>query len=863
MASIEDAKKEEWKRNIVDLWVQLMSDKKAVRLYGTPNTWIDDDSKRYPKRGNNLFVEDFKHILKDASFVNRHFSMARNNPGTWFHFLRNNWGCLETAAGIFLDGSKLIYQVADDQTPWLRCNLCTRIFPLNPLIETNCPFCKSTHSVEQILLLDTLSSSKRIQVHRAATKRMNTEGKIPYPFIAKEHSAAIGNAINDEDTFSLTEKYEIRFQDISLPDESDKESSIPVDVLSCTTTMEVGIDIGSLTAVAMRNVPPNRSNYQQRAGRAGRRGDSLSVINTYADHDSHNQRYFTEAVAMIGGPVKNPILCIDNEEIVKRHLFALIFSLFQQQRIHARNDPNIFSTLGSVRDFRCGKSDEFSFMGLEEWLKSERETVLTALNNVIRGNEHFAASWVASVPHQLLAALKAKNLDAPVLDAPVKEDIEPDDNAVIESNAENENAARDIDALLDRLFDKSLLPSYAFPSDVISMYVFDLELSKANNKPMMRYAPQQGLSQALSSYAPGKEVYIDGKRHFSFAIWSPYPDERKEAWEKRQLYYECDCGHVECKPYSNEAVGETLDCGGCKRKTLGPARVWLRPPGFAQPQNMPEELPQYEIPDSTFATHAKLTADFSGKQSVYSDKHFTLWKGKEKLILTNRGPSKDRLSGFCYCNTCGRIEPTNWHSAISLEKTPAHKKPYPIVKNRKGGPQESPDCPSTWKERNIVLGTDFNSDVVLIRLKFGTAITLYPGTHLARIALGTLATAMTQTAVQELDIDPNSIGGEFRPAATQAGQLGKEADIFLYDNTADGAGFVQAATRNPNAFLKSVLHRLENCDCEQGCPRCLQTYQNRYMHGDLDRQIAAGLLTHLLDGAMPRYSDRRSPAHHS
>ncbi|MDD3585688.1 MAG: DEAD/DEAH box helicase, partial [Thermoguttaceae bacterium] len=619
--TVSDDKAEEWKRNLLDIWVQLMLGNRAVHLRGTPDTWIDNPEKDYPKRSNDLFISQITKIVGDKDFAKKGFSSEKNNTPKWFNWLRDTMGSCDrtTSNGFFLESGQLDYRAIGEETAtngWLRCRVCTQIYPYNPLVEHICPFCLSENKIEKLNmgengkeLAPNSAASKRTRVYRKATEQMWSTGEIPYPFIAKEHTAAIGALANSEDTFTRAEKYEIRFQDITLPDRDDNEAQIPVDVLSCTTTMEVGIDIGSLTAVAMRNVPPNRSNYQQRAGRAGRRGSSLSTILTYADHDSHNQRYFKEPAVMIGGPIMNPILNIDNEEIVRRHLFAMIFSMFQQERIQNMQDPNVFSTLGLVLDFCRGNETTFSYRGLESWLAQKRQEINRELKSVLAGNSAFTSEWIESIPAQLLAALKEKVVDP----SGVNDNDNDNDDTTSESSVETDITPLNISKLLDLLFSKSLLPSYAFPTDTVGMYVFDKVRSENSTKPVLRYAPTYGLPQALTSYAPGKEVYIDGKRHFSFAIWSPFSNERYNNWDNRQLYYECNCGHVEMEPYTSGKEESKKDCSGCGGiNTLGPARIWFIPPGFAQPCDISDELKQYDIPDWTFATHAKLTATFKG-----------------------------------------------------------------------------------------------------------------------------------------------------------------------------------------------------------------------------------------------------------
>lgn len=705
--------------------------------------------------------------------------------------------------------------------------------------------------------------------YRSSSKRaLATPPGEVMSIVAAEHTAQL-NSSQSDDVFSKAEMYELLFQDVNIAVPSPGEQpEVAIDLLSCTTTMEVGIDIGTLSGVALRNMPPSRANYQQRAGRAGRRGNAVATVVAFGSADTHDDHYFREPKEMISGEVADPILTMGNTEIAKRHITAFLLQRYHQDRVEVF-DPNtmpanLFEVLGRVTDFlsesaTLNRTDFGKWLALNEpalraevddWLPSEikgeaRDDVLGGLVKTTLGSIDYALDIqsgslgrAAQHTHDSEAAAH----DAAQNDADSAADVTPGDADASEDTGEDLSSQRARTKLLDRLLYKGVLPRYAFPTDVVSFHIFDEDRSTPY-RPVFQYAPSQGLTVALSQYAPGKVVWVDKREWTSGALYSPMRKELTDAWRDRLMYFECqDCHYATHVPWEQADRGRTDLCPACKGDRFGPGMNWLRPPGFAHPTTQPPGTSPNDQPAVSYATRAKLIADGPGNEDLWQHVTDRIQQNfdRQTLLVSNTGP---RNEGYTLCTWCGLIEPTAMPTPL-LAGT--HRKPFPT------DPKDAM-CPGGRASRGLVLGTDFISDVLLIRIAVSDPVTLRPSYLSSQVALRTVAEALTIAATTRLEIESNELQAEFRPALTPLGGDGREAEIYLYDTLAGGAGFTHEVSGLGREIFELALERLEHCpgDCDESCYRCLRSFRNRFEHTHLDRHVGASLLRYLLHGTMP------------
>lgn len=308
-----------------------------------PQWWLESKGKEGPFHWDGITVESVKEYTMKWLQYNCHeddwAASDKDEVRTYIGGLLT-----EPVSDKFyaFDADKFILDIRGDN-PIRVCERCDgiRVTPLSD--RGRCPRCSSfdfrvIESIDDEENLDTKSFLKQhVEYWTNRKEKLDIENPLQSGvtiFRTEEHTAQISQKLNKNHVFSKTELHELQFQDVPIRslESDDPVEEPPIDILSCTTTMEVGIDIGSLTVVALRNVPPHSSNYQQRVGRAGRGSAELSVAVTYCDNSSYAISYFENPEQLVTHPEKAPRIYVKNERIRRRHLNALFIQEFFKRK---------------------------------------------------------------------------------------------------------------------------------------------------------------------------------------------------------------------------------------------------------------------------------------------------------------------------------------------------------------------------------------------------------------------------------------------------------------------------------------------------------------------------------------------------
>lgn len=695
-----------------------------------------------------------------------------------------------------------------------RCNLCHASKPGAP-VGYPCPICPGS-----LVHLDCEEVNKNRYVQRIRKSNLMALN-------AGEHTAQV----TGERRLQLEEAFKAA------------ASVSPVNVLACSPTLEMGIDVGGLDAVVMRNVPPRPDNYAQRGGRAGRRS-RVGIVLSYTRSTPHDAYFFDKPTEMIAGEVPAPAVSLGNKDVIKRHLIAI--------------------ALGSAKPGLAGKMGDY--ISLKGELNDERiEELIEAINEQAEGSVKVAMdAWGESVllPADLFSEVKLKALFGEALRTRLRDVFErvafqiqqlqakvavwaemgQGDSAAMNAMSlsrrllgfpdEGKKSKREADDRtsghpMRRFAEFGILPGYEFPSEPATVRL----LRDDDEEHALSVARRFGISQ----YQPEARAHARGHRWrvVGLDVTSPWnPKGSDPSW----VYIRCQ----KCKLRRDAQRNICPRCGSTDTKGGN-----LKSYAFGGFLARRDDRPVLEEEDR-FSMSARIQCypQWNG-DCVYRFRCATGWRGQlrrgEDVYWLNEGPPPSKTDedeerpvlhsearGFYLCQDCGQT--------LTF---PSEKKKAGSRKLSKGKGAclfgHSSQCPSKGKAPKpmaIVAKVPATTLRVVVTLPENMSEEDY---QIWGLSLGyALRSGMRQLYM----LDGSEIEFILEPKWTRdsGGQDHDCGALTFLDNAVGGSGFLKRAAKELHLVAKRALEHLDHEGCLSACYRCLKSYRNQRFHDFLNHQ---------------------------
>lgn len=629
-----------------------------------------------------------------------------------------------------------------------------------------------------------------------------------------------------------------------LKDYEDKFKTGRVNLMSCSTTMEMGVDIGGISVVAMNNVPPHPANYLQRAGRAGRRREGRSVALTVCKNTPHDQGVFARPDWPFSVAIPIPRVSLQSPDLIQRHINAWSLSYWLQTFAKSEELTGITAGAFFLKQGELSAADRFARwcahadanLSADLCLKVRRLTAHTALSSV--------------PPQRLIKASGTQMLlvarDWLRMQQGVVQQLE-----VFKGDASRNLALKALEIqirrvegeyLLSELANRRFLPGYGFPTDVVSLdnrcrsTMLDETRTREDNRGRHNALPSRERVTALREYAPGADIVMDGLVYKSSGVtlnWHVPTSETdiKEAQLFKHAWRCSRCGAsgntVGARPECCESCGHSLEAADMM--------LYLVPSGFAvdffdephtdvsSQQYLPVQAPWVSVNAPWLALANPAAGQFRSSTHAHFFNHSSGLHG----------------NGYSICLECGRAEASLAHpdpAATENEQfVPAmfraaasHRR----LRGNKGGDgtRMCEGSNSSWKiKHNVHLGHDSRGDCIELLLAKPDGI----GWLDDEVAAFSIAVAVRTAIAASFGILEEELGCASAPVLIGDQRV---RTVQVFDESSGGYSALAAPLLQTSGFWEKVVEALQcTAECHAACQHCLLTFDTRFAVEKLDR----------------------------